>query len=179
MVVVKLSISPPAPPPHPHFVVKLIIILGCPWASFLWECILSLWPLLFSTPLPSRTHTYTRCHAHSHTNRPLSSCHSHLVSLWVLRSVFLGHNRAAGPNDSKDGFPADFPKIHFKFIWILFWPSNFSLPETIIIDTVHIGGNTKNTLCLHCLYYLHNTVFSAQIQDTDKPSRERLRDQEK
>lgn len=122
-----LSSSVKAPPPHPHFVVELIIILACLSASFLWECILSLWPLLFQ-PL----YRHTRSHARSHTNLPLLPAALIWSHFGFWGRCFWGHIRAAGPNDSRKPFLRTSPKIQLKLIWTLFWPSNHSLPEMIV-----------------------------------------------
>lgn len=57
-----------APPPHPHFVVKLIITLGCLWASFLWE-LFWVFDLFFFNPF---TNTHTHSHTHTQTQVFLS-----------------------------------------------------------------------------------------------------------
>lgn len=83
------------PPPHPRFVIKLIITLGCLWAFI---------PVgMYSESLTSSFLTDAHTQSRTLTHKSCSpSWSTHLVSLWVFWGLcFQGHNRAAGPNDSR------------------------------------------------------------------------------
>lgn len=150
------------PPPHPHFVIKLIITLGCLWAFI---------PVgMYSESLTSSFLTDAHTVTHAHTQILLSLLeHSSGLTLGFLGSVFSGTQQSCQSRWQQDSSSADIQKIHFKFN-----PDSEAIIHSrkLVLQT---KGNIKFTLCLRRLYW-QNMVSSAQIQHMDEANRERLRE---
>ena len=116
----------------------------------------------FLTPLPTHTH------AHSNSNLPLLPV-AHLVSLWVLRSVFLGDTTEPLVQMTAGrlfcGLP---PKIHFKIIWILFWPSARSFTPC---NNCYRYGEKQKVHSLSSLSVVFGVTWCSPHKsgDTDEP----------